>query len=175
MKNGKDTGRWQRAALLRAALLAGVWVLVAAEDSAPSALFGLIAVVLATAASLVFSPPAKTRVAVVEAARYAAAFVHRSLLAGIDVARRALDPRLPIDPAWRHYTLRLPPGPARIVLLGTVTLLPGTLSAEIEDGELWVHVLDASLPVDREFAEWEQRVARLFRLDLHDHGKERGT
>lgn len=91
-------------------------------------------------------------------------FLLQSLSGGIDVARRAFSPRLPLDPALVHYRLQLPPGNARIFLLNTVSLLPGTLSADLIDDTLTVHLLDHQR--DPHLHQLEQRVAGLFGISL---------
>lgn len=68
-------------------------------------------------------------------------FVWRSLLGGLDVARRAFDPRLPLDPGWIEVPVDLPEG-GRVALGGELSLMPGTLAAGSEGGRLLVHVLD---------------------------------
>lgn len=68
-------------------------------------------------------------------------FVWRSLLGGVDVARRALDPRLPLDPGWIEIPVDLSDG-GRVALGGELSLMPGTLVAGNANGRLLVHVLD---------------------------------
>ncbi|WP_203566275.1 Na+/H+ antiporter subunit E [Aurantimonas aggregata] len=68
-------------------------------------------------------------------------FVWRSLLGGVDVARRALDPRLPLDPGWIEIPVDLTDG-GRVALGGELSLMPGTLVAGSANGRLLVHVLD---------------------------------
>jgi multicomponent Na+:H+ antiporter subunit E len=64
-------------------------------------------------------------------------------MAGVDVARRALDPRLPLRPGFVTYAPRLPPGGARDAFCALASLMPGTLPADTnEDGTLLVHCLD---------------------------------
>ena len=55
------------------------------------------------------------------------------LKGGVYVAWRAFDPRMPITPELIEYPLRLPPGLPRVILVNMVSLLPGTLSAELGD------------------------------------------
>jgi multicomponent Na+:H+ antiporter subunit E len=47
-----------------------------------------------------------------------------------------------------------------------VSLLPGTLSVELEQDDLLLHALDIRLPVDRELERLEIRVADVFSVDL---------
>ncbi|MFO7576367.1 MAG: Na+/H+ antiporter subunit E [Pelovirga sp.] len=94
--------------------------------------------------------------------RFIPYFLLQSLRGGLDVARRAFSPRLPLHPALLEYPLSLPPGSARIFLLNSVSLLPGTLSADLQDDCLLVHVLDQQL--DPQLEQLEEHVAALFAL-----------
>jgi multicomponent Na+:H+ antiporter subunit E len=90
-------------------------------------------------------------------------FLRVSLLGGIDVAGRALKPRLPIQPHFERYDLRVPEGQPRTLMLSLVSLVPGTLSANLEGDTLIAHVLaeNASKTL-RDLEEW---VAWLFSLE----------
>jgi multicomponent Na+:H+ antiporter subunit E len=97
---------------------------------------------------------------------FVAFFLWRSLYGGVDVARRALHPKLPISPILFDYRWRLPPGLPRVFMANTVSLLPGTLSAELGEEHLCVHVLDQSGDFISELSVVEERVASLFGLSL---------
>lgn len=93
-------------------------------------------------------------------------FLKESLLGGLDVARRAFARRVDVEPCFAHYPLALPPGAPRTLMLSLVSLLPGTLSADLdpETDRLLVHAL-APAAFDT-LAELEQRIARLFGLQV---------
>jgi multicomponent Na+:H+ antiporter subunit E len=99
-------------------------------------------------------------------ARFVPFFLWRSLYGGVDVARRALHPRLPISPELFDYRWRLPPGLPRVFMANTVSLLPGTLSAELYEEHLRVHVLDQTGTFASDLKVVEARVAGLFGLNL---------
>ncbi|MFP4601950.1 MAG: Na+/H+ antiporter subunit E [Halochromatium sp.] len=90
-------------------------------------------------------------------------FLWHSLLGGVDVALRALRWPLPLTPALIDYPLRLPPGPATVLMSGLVSLMPGTL-AMIHAGRLRVHVLDRHGRWHRDLERLEQRVGAVYRL-----------
>ncbi len=69
-------------------------------------------------------------------------FLWRSLDGGIDVALRALDPRLPLQPGWIRYRTVLPQGLARVALGSELSLMPGTLSAGCDGDDMLIHCLD---------------------------------
>lgn len=93
-------------------------------------------------------------------------FLWESLKGGVDVSLRALKPRMPLVPALFDFPLRLPPGPAPVLLASLVSLMPGTL-AVIDGDRLQVHVLDGTRDYDDELARLELKVARVFGIKLN--------
>lgn len=61
--------------------------------------------------------------------------------ANIDVAKRVLSPRLPIDPQIIRYTFPLEENLPRVTLANSITLTPGTLTIDVEEGEYCIHCL----------------------------------
>jgi multicomponent Na+:H+ antiporter subunit E len=120
-----------------------------------------VAVVGATWASLRLLPSGGSRLSPMGIARLALRFPRQSLMAGIDVARRALDPRLPLCPGFVTVSPRLPPGTQRDAFCAFASLLPGTLPIDTnEDGTLVVHCLDVGQPVAAQMAADEDLFAR---------------
>ena len=95
-------------------------------------------------------------------------FLWRSLYGVGSKGDTAMSNRLPISPLLFDYRWRLPPGLPRGFMANTVSLLPGTLSAELGIEHLRVHVLDQSGDFISELSVVEERVARLFGLSLAD-------
>jgi multicomponent Na+:H+ antiporter subunit E len=93
-------------------------------------------------------------------------FLSQSLRGGADVARRALSPSLPLDTGFLRYRTRLPQGPARILFVNCISLLPGTFSAELRDGAIRVHLLTRDDEAPRRLARLEGKVAGLFGIIL---------
>jgi multicomponent Na+:H+ antiporter subunit E len=69
---------------------------------------------------------------------------------------------MPLEPAFLDYNLSLPNGAPRLFMANVVSLLPGTLSAELLEGCLKVHVLDVKADVVAELQSLESRVAAVF-------------
>lgn len=89
-------------------------------------------------------------------------FLVESLRGGFDVAWRTLNPRLPIEPRFFELKVGLPRGPATTLLISTISLLPGTLSAELKRDE-HVLVIHALTHEGRESVErLQRRIGRLF-------------
>jgi multicomponent Na+:H+ antiporter subunit E len=121
-----------------------------------------LAVLTATLASYPLIPVGAWRWRVRGVLRFLPFFLRQSARGGIDVAARALHPRLPVLPGFIEYPLRLPEGPARVFFVNSLNLLPGTLSAELRDGVLRVHLLHRGMPARERIEQLEGRVAALF-------------
>ena len=87
-------------------------------------------------------------------------FAYQSVAAGVDVAWRALDPRLPLRPGFVRYPVRFPPGAARNAFTTLTSLLPGTVPAGAERGHIVYHCLDVEQPVVSQLAAEEAALAR---------------
>jgi multicomponent Na+:H+ antiporter subunit E len=92
-------------------------------------------------------------------------FLLQSLRGGVDVALRALAPRVRIDPTLRTFPLRLEPGAARYLFVNVMSLLPGTFSAQIEGDVLTLHLLDGAVVSSDMLRAAERRVGALFGVD----------
>src|SRR5215470_5502178 len=152
------------AVIARAAWFLGLWLVLAGADPAdlPAA---ALAIVAATWASLRLLPPGGARRAPVAVARLAVRFLYQSVVAGLDVARRALDPRLPLRPGFVTYPTGFAPGAARNVFTTLTSLLPGTVPAGDEGGNLLYHCLDVDQPVVPQLAAEEAALSRVLRDD----------
>ena len=138
------------------------WILT--DGAAGSWWIGVPAVLFALVASTALLPPAHFRWH--EFLRFMPLFLIRSLRGGTDVAWRAFHPRMPIAPKLIDYPLRLPPGLPRVFMANAVSLLPGTLSADLNRSVLKIHVLDGRTGFLSEIEFVEQGVARIFSMSL---------
>lgn len=145
----------------RAALAAVVWAILV-EGRADAWLFGLPVVIAATLASLWLRPPEPLRLRPAASLRALVWFLGRSLVAGVDVAARALRPRMPLAPGFMTIRTRLKDPAARVLLADALTLLPGTLSAGLQDEAIELHVLDRGAPIEQNVRELEGRIAESF-------------
>lgn len=64
------------------------------------------------------------------------------VVAALHVARLVLDPRLPVAPRLLRLETGLRSPAARITFALSLTLTPGTLAIDLEDGSFLVHCLD---------------------------------
>jgi multicomponent Na+:H+ antiporter subunit E len=142
-----------RTALARGAGFFGFWLLLATlgtgtgADLAADLVVGLLAAAAATWTSLRLLPPGPGRVRYGALIRLAWRFLWQSVVAGIDVARRAFAPRLSLRPGYLSYPVRIPPGPGRAAFGAITSLVPGTLPVGADPGDTLVyHCIDVSLP-----------------------------
>jgi multicomponent Na+:H+ antiporter subunit E len=122
---------------------------------------GLCAAALATWVSLRLIPPdpAGGRVHWRSAIGLLAHFAKVSVLAGLDVARRALTPRIRLDTGYVHFQPQLPPSDARSLLLAMTSQMPGTIPSGSEQPDtVAYHCLDVSQPVAQQLAGEESRL-----------------
>ncbi len=156
-----------RAGWLRVFLFTLVWWIL--TDGAPGAwAVGVPVVLCAALASILLLPPFSCTLTGL--ARFVLFFLGHSLAGGVDVARRAFHPRLPISPGLYEYRWRLPEGLSRVVMANAVSLLPGTLSTRLGKRVLQIHVLDRADDPAPGLAAIELRVAEMFGIDLAGPG-----
>jgi multisubunit Na+/H+ antiporter MnhE subunit len=158
--------------LVRLIAVAVLWA--AATELAPSALgYGLVAVPVVVAVTFVLVPlrPSRSRAPVgrrvggiLRLVALAGWVLWRSVVGGIDVARRALWlPRPAIAPEWSVYRTTLSSRAGRVALALVMNLMPGSLSARLDDDRLEVHAIDPAIDVHASIAALEQRLARVER------------
>jgi multicomponent Na+:H+ antiporter subunit E len=83
------------------------------------------------------------------------------LKANVDVARRILSPRLPIDPRVIRVKASQRSDVGRVVYANSITLTPGTVSLRIEDDEIEVHALTAEAAAGLQDGRMDRRVSWL--------------
>jgi len=141
-----------RSLAVRAAGFFGFWLILTGFSLADLGV-GLLAGAVATRTSLSLLPPGRWRPQPLLFLRMGLRFLNQSVSAGLDVAWRALDPRLALEPGFVAFQPRLPPGPARNAFCAITTLLPGTLPCgEDGNGDLVIHCLVVSPDVAPQLA-----------------------
>ncbi|MGH7066867.1 MAG: Na+/H+ antiporter subunit E [Acetobacteraceae bacterium] len=155
-------GALTRAVAFRGAGLFAVWLAIA--GAAPADLpVGVVVAAGGLVASLVLLPPRASRIRPVAMLHLLLRLLWLSVVAGADVARRALGPGIRLDPGYVRYRPRIAPGPARNVFTSLMSVVPGTVPAGSDaDGTIIVHCLDRAQPVAASMA----RDEALFRRAL---------
>ncbi|MDZ7839589.1 MAG: Na+/H+ antiporter subunit E [Gammaproteobacteria bacterium] len=159
-KNALIRMRWGELAGRFLAVLALWWVLVEG-DASTLAEGSIVAALVAGLGSRAF-PRGRHRVRWRAFPAFVLYFIGRSIIAGLDVARRLLTPSLPILPGVISVPLEVPDGAPRWLLANTLSLLPGTLSVDLHDDRLELHCLDTGVDISGSVRRTEDRVAALF-------------
>jgi multicomponent Na+:H+ antiporter subunit E len=135
-----------RALCARFVFFMGVWLMIASwkEEDLP---VGVVAAALALWISLSLLPPTALCPRLVPLAKLNLRFLSCSIVAGMDVARRALLRRLDLHPGFVAVPFTLPPGAARNAFLVYQSLQPGTSPTSAEGEVLQVHCLDILQPI----------------------------
>ena len=81
--------------------------------------------------------------------------------ANLDVARRILDFRLPISPRLIRVKASQKSDLGQVIYANSITLTPGTVSVDLEKGEILVHALTRECAEDLQTGEMDRRVAAL--------------
>jgi Multisubunit Na+/H+ antiporter, MnhE subunit len=73
---------------------------------------------------------------------YVFIFIWQLILANIDVAKRVLSPRMPINPGIVRVKTKFKSSLAKMMLTSSITLTPGTLSLDVQGDEVFIHWID---------------------------------
>ena len=153
-------GTSARAVAARALLYFGIWIVVDQSAKPANLVVGVLASAAATWASVKLLPPASGRVRVGVLLMLLPRFLWQSLVAGVDVARRAFSPSMPLAPGFADYPVGLPRGTARNAFELIASLMPGSVPTDETDDRIEFHCLDMQAPVVEQLAAEEQAYSR---------------
>jgi multicomponent Na+:H+ antiporter subunit E len=146
--------------LLRAAILLTIWWVLSGRFDVLHFGTGAVAALLIAANYRGVSD--RTRLAAGRFLLYLPWIIGQIILSNLRVARLVFSPRMPIRPVF----IVQPPGatgPRALTTLGlSTTLTPGTLTVDIDGGEIFVHALDEQSAQDVRDNVIARRVARVF-------------
>jgi multicomponent Na+:H+ antiporter subunit E len=154
--------------LLLFSLLMAFWLLLSGRFDLHLVVSGAITSAVITLASAPLLErtigPAAThpRVRVVPAVPLLAWVLWRMILSALQLARIVLDPRLPPEPGIVRFRTDLASPAARAVLSTSITLVPGTMTLEIEGDVLTIHTFTPDAVVDFASSELQNRIAKVF-------------
>ncbi|MES9850636.1 MAG: Na+/H+ antiporter subunit E [Candidatus Thiodiazotropha sp. L084R] len=149
-------------ALSALVLFALIWFLLTGDDW-NSWLVGLPVVLMATWSVLRLREPAEGQFSLMGLLKFLPYFVWESVLGGIDVASRVMRPKMRIAPGFLDYQMHLTQPSARRLFVNSLSLLPGTLAADLDGDCLRIHALDLGVDLKRELARLEQMVSAVYR------------
>ena len=150
----RSTAVWRGAAFFL------FWMLLMQSAKPADLAVGVLAGIGATWVSLRLMPPSSGGLHFGKLLALLPHFLWESVLAGVDVARRAFHPRLPLSPGFVTCPLSFPPGFARNTFATITSLLPGSVPADEAEGALVYHALDDTSPVVEQLWQEERLLAR---------------
>ena len=74
--------------------------------------------------------------------KYIPVFIIEMIKANLDVARRVINPSLPINPGIIKIKTNLKSDYAKLFLANSITLTPGTLTLDVKGNDLFIHWID---------------------------------
>lgn len=86
--------------------------------------------------------------------------VKEILKSALDVARRIVDPKLPVSPTVTRFSPRQRTTVGLVTHANSITLTPGTLSVEVSPGRFTVHALTREGAAAAADSEMDRRVER---------------
>ncbi|MEL6410386.1 MAG: Na+/H+ antiporter subunit E [Pseudomonadota bacterium] len=149
-------------------ILAIVWVLLQNEITAGMVVFGIILGIIIPWMTSVWWPGTPKGFRMGKMVAYTFVVIWDIIVANIQVAWIVLAvPNAKLKPAWIVIPLKLKQPEAITLLAGTITLTPGTVSADLSDAghSLLVHVLhtdDADAVRDEIKERYERRLLEIF-------------
>jgi multicomponent Na+:H+ antiporter subunit E len=149
------------AALVRFAIYLALW-LILIGCNVTDLVIGMATAAWATIVSILLLPVSDRQISPFAFAKLCVRLPWQSLVAGADVARRALDPRLPLQPGFITYATGLADGPGRNAFRAIMSLQPGTLPVSVaKSGVMLIHCLDTSQPIVAQLADEEASFLQL--------------
>lgn len=160
----------------RAALFFGIWLVLSTPDlgalhldplaATADLTMAVLAAAIATWVSLWALAPGPRAWRLGGLLALMGRFLVQSVLGGIDVARRAFHPRLPLRPGYIVFPTRLRSRHQRAVFETLTSATPGAITAGTDaEGRVVYHCLDTRLPIAEGLAREEQQLLRLYRED----------
>jgi multicomponent K+:H+ antiporter subunit E len=150
-------------------MLACVWTILQNEVSSGMVVFGILLGVIIPWGTSIWWPDTPKGFHLGKMITYSILVVWDIIIANIQVAWIVLSvPNSKLKPAWIVIPLELHQPEAITILAGTITLTPGTVSADLSDGghSLLVHVLHTDDPdavTEEIMTRYQRRLKEIFR------------
>ena len=93
---------------------------------------------------------------------------YKIIQSSLHLSRLILHPALPIDPQLISVESKLRHNAAVVLFGNSITLTPGTITAEVDRNNLIVHAMDKALSEDFESKEMESKIADIFKDEAPD-------
>jgi multicomponent Na+:H+ antiporter subunit E len=123
-----------------------LWLLLAGsletQELIAAGVAGVIVTAVAGSRLSIFTGVRFSVAAPVHLVRYLIHFFGALVRANLDMAKRVLNPSLPIRPAVVEVQTGLESSLGKLLLANSITLTPGTLSVDLRDDRILVHWVD---------------------------------
>jgi multicomponent Na+:H+ antiporter subunit E len=107
----------------------------------------------------------KHLIEVIRFIKYIPWLLYQIVLSNIYVARLVMNPKMPIDPQVIRFKTKLKKNISVVTFANSITLTPGTITADIVDGEFYVHCISKKVADDLLTGEMENKAAYIFMED----------
>ncbi|MGL6041847.1 MAG: Na+/H+ antiporter subunit E [Deefgea sp.] len=124
-----------------------LWIALMGMGKPADLIVGALSALFATKVSLWLMPPSAQSINLFQLALFLPHFLWQSVLSGWDVARRALDPKLPLQTGFIQYPVTHPTGFIRNTFASITSLLPGSVACGEDNQHLEFHTLDTNIDV----------------------------
>jgi multicomponent Na+:H+ antiporter subunit E len=166
-------GRIRRTTIVQAVSLFAFWFALSGRTEPLFLVTGAIAAIVVTALTSgivgVCLRPDRDHVAirriplaVARAGAFAIWMAGRILVASVQLARIVLSPTMPLDPCSVRFRTELHSPLARATLANSISLVPGTLTVDIEGQEILVHALSPAQVQDLVSGRLQNKIAGIF-------------
>lgn len=145
-------------------VLLGLWLVLSGHYGPLLVTFGVLSAAFVVAIALrmdVVDREGQPVHLTLAAARYWPWLGWQVVLANLDVARRILDPRLPIRPTVARIPASQRDVLGRVVFANSITLTPGTVTLEVDEDAVEVHALSHEAIEDLRGGEMDRRVSEM--------------
>jgi len=127
-------------------ILLGIWLILNNTLQVPVLLVGvgvalLLAIVLCRNCSVLYEMKITPK-AFLYTFLFLLVFFWELLKANVDVARRVLSPKLPINPGIIKAETSLKSKMARMILANSITLTPGTFTIDVVNNTFYIHCIN---------------------------------
>ena len=136
-----------KATIIATAILFIVWILLAGTSNQELLIGGITATLIAYLFHKklqILEDISLTPKSIVFMIAYFFVFLRELFKSNIDVARRVISPKLPINPGIVQVKTKLKTPLGRAFLANSITLTPGTLTVDMKDEFFYIHWIDVT-------------------------------
>ncbi|MBN2657481.1 MAG: Na+/H+ antiporter subunit E [Spirochaetales bacterium] len=120
-----------------------MWIAMTLSLDTEELIAGLaLSLMMAVISTKYFAPRSRGMINPFKALKYLAVLMVNLYKSNVDIARRVLDPKLPINPGIVKISTKLESPFRKLILANSITLTPGTVTLDVDGQDLYVHWID---------------------------------